>query len=120
VNGQKLAEVRDSDFASGDAGLIAAAMTLPVSISASITSSSTSHEGLPRYIGCRLNQAEIEQYARQIETAGIVWSPSFRSRSRNRQYLCGHQRAVSDSRQKIRLIARSGGAEILPQAVWRH
>ena len=70
-------------------------------------------------VGCRLNQAEIEQMARQFRAAGhtIVGSPD----EADRMVLntCSvTASAASDSRQKIRQAARSGVGGIAVTGCW--
>ena len=70
-------------------------------------------------IGCRLNQAEIEQYARQFRAAGhsLVATPQEADLAVvNTCAVTGA--AVSDSRQKIRQIERQGVDQIIATGCW--
>lgn len=70
-------------------------------------------------IGCRLNQAEIEQYARQFHQAGheLVASPDQADLAViNTCSVTGE--ADADSRQKIRQAARAGVEEIVVTGCW--
>jgi threonylcarbamoyladenosine tRNA methylthiotransferase MtaB len=70
-------------------------------------------------IGCRLNQAEIEQYARQFRAAGhtLVAGPS-QADLAVVNTCAVTAAAVSDSRHKIRQIERSGTPEIIATGCW--
>jgi len=70
-------------------------------------------------IGCRLNQSEIESFARQFRSAGhtIVGSPT------EADYVVVNtcavtSEAVSDSRHKIRQSARATSGEIVVTGCW--
>jgi len=70
-------------------------------------------------IGCRLNQAEIERMAAQLRLAGhdIVNSPS--EADLVIVNTCAvTSAAASDSRQKIRQAARSGGGRVIVTGCW--
>ncbi|RPI34320.1 MAG: MiaB/RimO family radical SAM methylthiotransferase [Chloroflexota bacterium] len=70
-------------------------------------------------IGCRLNQSEIETFARQFRAAGhsIVASPD-QADLVVINTCTVTAAAASDSRQKIRQAARSGSAEIVATGCW--
>lgn len=70
-------------------------------------------------IGCRLNQAEIEQYARQFRAAGheLVGSPSLADLAVVNTCAVTAA-AASDSRQKIRRVGQAGTAEIIATGCW--
>lgn len=70
-------------------------------------------------IGCRLNQAEIEHMARQFRAAGheIVASADHAEMAVVNTCAVTTQ-AASDSRGKIRTIARSGVEEIVATGCW--
>src|SRR5688572_11397695 len=70
-------------------------------------------------IGCRLNQAEIENMARQFRSAGheIVATADFAEMAVVNTCAVTTQ-AASDSRSKIRNIARAGVQEIIPTGCW--
>ena len=70
-------------------------------------------------IGCRLNQSEIERYARQFRAAGhtIVDSPE-RADLVVVNTCAVTREAASDSRQKIRQAARAGNAQIILTGCW--
>ena len=70
-------------------------------------------------IGCRLNQAEIEQYARQFRAAGhtLVADPS-QADLAVVNTCAVTSAAVSDSRQKIRRVERAGAGEIVVTGCW--
>ncbi len=65
-------------------------------------------------VGCRLNQAEIETYARQLRAAGhlIVGSPD-KAELVLVNTCAVTTEAASDSRQKIRQAARKGAAVVV-------
>ena len=70
-------------------------------------------------IGCRLNQSEIERYARQFRAAGH----SLVARPEDADMVVVNTCAVtaeagSDSRQKIRQAARSGAGQIVVTGCW--
>ncbi|MBN2549561.1 MAG: MiaB/RimO family radical SAM methylthiotransferase [Anaerolineales bacterium] len=70
-------------------------------------------------IGCRLNQAEIERYARQFRAAGhiLVASPEQADLAVvNTCTVTGE--AASDSRGKIRQLARAGVEQIIATGCW--
>ena len=70
-------------------------------------------------IGCRLNQAEIEGYARQFRAAGHTLVAHPEEADLAVVNTCAvTAAAVSDSRQKIRQIARLGAAEIVATGCW--
>ena len=70
-------------------------------------------------IGCRLNQAEIENMARQFRAAGheIVATADHADMAVVNTCAVTTQ-AASDSRSKIRNIARSGVEQIIPTGCW--
>ena len=70
-------------------------------------------------IGCRLNQSEIERYARQFRAAGhtIVDSPE-RADLVVVNTCAVTREAASDSRPKIRQAARAGNAQIILTGCW--
>lgn len=70
-------------------------------------------------IGCRLNQAEIEQYARQFRCAGhtLVASPELADLVVINTCAVTAA-AASDSRQKIRRAARAGAGEVVVTGCW--
>lgn len=70
-------------------------------------------------IGCRLNQAEIEQMARQFRAAGheIVASADHAEMAVVNTCAVTTQ-AASDSRGRIRTIARAGVGEIVATGCW--
>ncbi|GAP15166.1 radical SAM methylthiotransferase, MiaB/RimO family [Longilinea arvoryzae] len=70
-------------------------------------------------IGCRLNQSEIEQFARQFRSAGHEIVDSAGKADVVVVNTCTvTSQAASDSRQKIRQAARAGKAEILVTGCW--
>jgi threonylcarbamoyladenosine tRNA methylthiotransferase MtaB len=70
-------------------------------------------------IGCRLNQSEIEIYARQFRTAGHVLVASPEEADLVVVNTCAvTAEAASDSRQKIRQVARAGVDEIIVTGCW--
>lgn len=70
-------------------------------------------------IGCRLNQAEIENMARQFRMAGHEIVASADSAEMAVVNTCAvTTQAASDSRSKIRNIARVGVQEIIPTGCW--
>jgi threonylcarbamoyladenosine tRNA methylthiotransferase MtaB len=70
-------------------------------------------------IGCRLNQAEIEAYARQFRAAGHTLVASPEEADLAVVNTCAvTSAAVSDSRQKIRQAARAGVGEIVATGCW--
>lgn len=70
-------------------------------------------------IGCRLNQAEIERYARQFRAAGheLVARPEQADLAVVNTCAVTTQ-AVADSRQKVRQIDRAGVDEIIVTGCW--
>jgi threonylcarbamoyladenosine tRNA methylthiotransferase MtaB len=70
-------------------------------------------------IGCRLNQAEIETYARQFRFAGheLVSTPTQADLAVINTCAVTVQ-ADSDSRQKLRQMARQGVAQIVATGCW--
>jgi len=70
-------------------------------------------------IGCRLNQSEIETMARQFRVAGheVVSTPEFADMAVVNTCAVTTQ-AASDSRGKIRTIARAGVNEIVATGCW--
>jgi threonylcarbamoyladenosine tRNA methylthiotransferase MtaB len=70
-------------------------------------------------VGCRLNQSEIEAYARQFNAAGHLLAPTPQEADLVIVNTCAvTQAAASDSRQKIRQAARSGAHEIVVTGCW--
>jgi len=70
-------------------------------------------------IGCRLNQAEIEAYARQLRLAGHTLVAAPNEADLAVVNTCAvTSAAVSDSRQKIRLIERAGVDQIIATGCW--
>jgi threonylcarbamoyladenosine tRNA methylthiotransferase MtaB len=70
-------------------------------------------------IGCRLNQAEIENMARQFRSAGHEIVPTADSAEMAVVNTCAvTTQAASDSRSKIRNIARAGVEQIIPTGCW--
>src|SRR5512147_525985 len=70
-------------------------------------------------IGCRLNQSEIENYARQFRAAGHTLVPKAEEADLVVVNTCAvTAAAASDSRQKIRQAARSGAGEIVVTGCW--
>jgi threonylcarbamoyladenosine tRNA methylthiotransferase MtaB len=70
-------------------------------------------------VGCRLNQAEIEQYARQFRAAGheLVARPE-QADLAVINTCAVTAAAASDSRQKIRQTARAGVGEVVVTGCW--
>lgn len=70
-------------------------------------------------IGCRLNQAEIETMARQFRAVGheVVASPELADMAVVNTCAVTTE-AASDSRGKIRQIARAGVQQIIPTGCW--
>jgi threonylcarbamoyladenosine tRNA methylthiotransferase MtaB len=65
-------------------------------------------------VGCRLNQAEIETYARQFRFAGHSLTSDIHSADMVVVNTCSvTAAAAADSRQKIRQAARSGSQQII-------
>ena len=70
-------------------------------------------------IGCRLNQAEIETMSRQFRAAGHEIVPSAEYADMAVVNTCAvTTQAASDSRGKIRTIARAGVNEIVATGCW--
>jgi threonylcarbamoyladenosine tRNA methylthiotransferase MtaB len=70
-------------------------------------------------VGCRLNQSEIEAYARQFYAAGHVLAPTAQDADLVVVNTCAvTEAAASDSRQKIRQAARSGAQKIIVTGCW--
>jgi threonylcarbamoyladenosine tRNA methylthiotransferase MtaB len=70
-------------------------------------------------IGCRLNQAEIENMARQFRAVGHEIVATADSAEMAVVNTCAvTTQAASDSRSKIRNIARAGVQEIIPTGCW--
>ncbi len=70
-------------------------------------------------IGCRLNQAEIERYARQFRTAGHTLVANPEEADLAVVNTCTvTTAAASDSRQKIRQTARAGVDDIVVTGCW--
>jgi threonylcarbamoyladenosine tRNA methylthiotransferase MtaB len=70
-------------------------------------------------IGCRLNQAEIEQYARQFRAAGYTLVGEPEQADQAIINTCAvTTAAVSDSRQKVRQVARAGVEQIVLTGCW--
>jgi threonylcarbamoyladenosine tRNA methylthiotransferase MtaB len=70
-------------------------------------------------IGCRLNQAEIEQYARQFRAAGHTLVGRPQDADLAVVNTCTVTAAAeSDSRQKIRQIARAGVPDLTVTGCW--
>jgi threonylcarbamoyladenosine tRNA methylthiotransferase MtaB len=70
-------------------------------------------------IGCRLNQSEIERYARQFRAAGHSLVESPEQADLVLVNTCAvTSKAVSDSRKKIRQVSRHGSAQIVATGCW--
>lgn len=70
-------------------------------------------------IGCRLNQAEIEHYARQFRAAGHILVATPEEADLAVVNTCAvTTQAVADSRQKVRQISRAGVDEIVLTGCW--
>jgi threonylcarbamoyladenosine tRNA methylthiotransferase MtaB len=70
-------------------------------------------------IGCRLNQSEIETMARQFRAAGHEIVPNAEAAEMAVVNTCAvTTQAASDSRSKIRNIARAGVGQIIPTGCW--
>ena len=70
-------------------------------------------------VGCRLNQAEIEQMAGQFRAAGHVVIESAAGADLAIVNTCAvTSDAAADSRQLIRHIARAGVGQIIPTGCW--
>ena len=70
-------------------------------------------------VGCRLNQAEIERYARQFHAAGHTLVAQPEEADLAVVNTCAvTTAAASDSRQKIRQMARAGVEEVIVTGCW--
>jgi threonylcarbamoyladenosine tRNA methylthiotransferase MtaB len=70
-------------------------------------------------IGCRLNQAEIERYARQFRQAGHTLVATPDEADLAVVNTCAvTAAAVADSRQKVRQVARLGADEVVVTGCW--
>jgi threonylcarbamoyladenosine tRNA methylthiotransferase MtaB len=70
-------------------------------------------------VGCRLNQAEIEQMARQFRAQGHEIAESAALADMVVVNTCSvTSEAAADSRQKIRKAARAGAGEVIPTGCW--
>ena len=70
-------------------------------------------------VGCRLNQSELEAYARQFRLAGHTLSSTANSADLIVINTCSvTAAAASDSRQKIRQAALSGANQIIVTGCW--
>jgi threonylcarbamoyladenosine tRNA methylthiotransferase MtaB len=70
-------------------------------------------------IGCRLNQAEIERYARQFRAAGHELVPLPREADLAVVNTCAvTAAAASDSRQKVRQMSRAGVERVVVTGCW--
>jgi threonylcarbamoyladenosine tRNA methylthiotransferase MtaB len=70
-------------------------------------------------VGCRLNQAEIEQMARQFRAQGHEIAESAAAADMVVVNTCSvTSEAAADSRQKIRQAARAGAGEVVPTGCW--
>jgi threonylcarbamoyladenosine tRNA methylthiotransferase MtaB len=70
-------------------------------------------------IGCRLNQAEIERYARQFRAAGHTLVATPEEADLAVVNTCAvTAAAASDSRQKIRQMNRAGAGEVVVTGCW--
>ena len=70
-------------------------------------------------VGCRLNQSEIEGYARQFRAAGHTLVPSPDQADLVVINTCAvTSEAASDSRQRIRQAARAGVAQVVATGCW--
>jgi threonylcarbamoyladenosine tRNA methylthiotransferase MtaB len=70
-------------------------------------------------VGCRLNQSEIERYARQFRAAGHTLVPSAEQADLVVLNTCTVTKAAaSDSRQKVRQAARVGANNIVLTGCW--
>jgi len=70
-------------------------------------------------VGCRLNQSEIENYARQFRAAGHFLVPNSVEADVMVLNTCAvTQSAVADSRKKVRQARRAGIEEILVTGCW--
>jgi len=70
-------------------------------------------------VGCRLNQAEIEQYAQQFRAAGHILVGKVQEADLAVINTCTVTAAAeSDSRQKIRQVARAGVSNLTVTGCW--
>jgi threonylcarbamoyladenosine tRNA methylthiotransferase MtaB len=70
-------------------------------------------------VGCRLNQSEIETYARQFRLAGHNLVPGPEQADLVVINTCAvTTEAASDSRQKVRQAARQGARQIVVTGCW--
>jgi threonylcarbamoyladenosine tRNA methylthiotransferase MtaB len=70
-------------------------------------------------IGCRLNQAELESYARQFRAAGHTLVADPKEADLAVVNTCAvTSAAASDSRQKVRQIGRVGASQIVLTGCW--
>lgn len=70
-------------------------------------------------VGCRLNQAEIEQMARQLRARGHEIVGAVEGAEMVIINTCAvTSQAAADSRQKIRHAARAGAGEVIPTGCW--
>ncbi len=70
-------------------------------------------------VGCRLNQAEIEQMARQFRARGHEIAASAGAADMVVINTCSvTSAAAADSRQKIRKAARDGAGQVVPTGCW--
>ena len=70
-------------------------------------------------VGCRLNQAEIEQMARHFRAAGHAIVPEPGQADLVVINTCAvTSQAAADSRQKIRHAAREGAGEVVATGCW--
>ena len=70
-------------------------------------------------IGCRLNQSEIENYARQFRSAGHTLVPSAGEADLSVINTCTVTNAAdSDSRSKIRQAVRAGSNQVVVTGCW--
>ncbi|RMF86619.1 MAG: tRNA (N(6)-L-threonylcarbamoyladenosine(37)-C(2))-methylthiotransferase MtaB, partial [Nitrospirae bacterium] len=70
-------------------------------------------------VGCRLNQAEIELYARQLEAAGhtLVAEPGAADLAVVNTCAVTAE-AAADSRQRLRRAARAGARRVVATGCW--
>jgi threonylcarbamoyladenosine tRNA methylthiotransferase MtaB len=70
-------------------------------------------------IGCRLNQAEIERFARQFRAAGHSLAAAPEEADLAVVNTCAvTAAAVADSRQKVRQVARLGADQVIVTGCW--
>lgn len=70
-------------------------------------------------VGCRLNQSEIERYARQFQAVGHVLVPRMEEAEMLVLNTCAvTAAAASDSRQKVRQAERAGVNQIVVTGCW--